>query len=222
MTLAIIPARGGSKSIKNKNLVLLNHKPLIYYTIKAAQKAKCIDKIVVSSDSEKILQYAKTHNIECLKRPDNLAKDNTTSQTVLLHALNFYKNYKNVILLQPTSPLRNNIHIDEAFKLYKESKADALISVYKYDNKILKAFICDKNNNLQGICNDNYPFMPRQKLPKTYMSNGAIYILNIKKFCQKPSFLQKNTKYFLMDEITSLDIDNLTDLKKAEQILNHF
>ncbi|MBM0636715.1 acylneuraminate cytidylyltransferase family protein [Campylobacter sp. VicNov18] len=219
MTLAIIPARGGSKGIKKKNLALLNEHPLIYYTIRAAQNSQYIDKILVSSDNDEILEYAKAKNVQCLKRPSDLAKDDTTSDKVLLHALEFYKNYENVILLQPTSPLRNHTHINEAFKLYQQSKADALISVCAYDNKILKAFICDKNNNLKGICNDNYAFMPRQKLPKTYMSNGAIYILNIKKFLKKPSFLQKNTKHFLMDEIASLDIDNLNDLKKAEEIL---
>lgn len=218
MSLALIPARGGSKGIKNKNMVLLNHKPLIYHTLKAALDSKCIDKIIVSSDSDAILNYAKSQNVECLKRPIELAQDDTKSQDVLLHALEFYKDYEDVIFLQPTSPLRTNTHIDEAFKLYKKSRADALISVSEYDNKILKAFICNKEGNLKGICNDDYPFMPRQKLPKTYMSNGAIYILNIKEFLKNPSFLQNKTKYFLMDEISSFDIDCLEDLKKAEKI----
>ncbi|EAK9985817.1 acylneuraminate cytidylyltransferase family protein [Campylobacter jejuni] len=214
--LAIIPARGGSKSIKNKNLVLLSNKPLIYYTIKAALNAKSINKVVVSSDSNEILNYAKSQNVDTLKRPIELAQDDTTSDKVLLHALEFYKDYEDVIFLQPTSPLRTNIHIDKAFKIYKNSDANALISVTEYDNKILKAFICDNEGNLKGICDDEYPFMPRQKLPKTYMSNGAIYILNIKKFLNNPNFLQKNTKYFSMDEISSCDIDTLDDLKKIK------
>ncbi|ECR3050548.1 acylneuraminate cytidylyltransferase family protein [Campylobacter coli] len=219
--LAIIPARGGSKGIKNKNLVLLGDKPLIYYTIKAALDAKSISKIVVSSDSNEILNYAKNQNVDTLKRPNELALDGTTSDKVILHTLEFYKDYENVILLQPTSPLRTSGHIDKAFEIFKNTNANSLISVCEYDNKILKAFMCDEKGNLKGICNDNYPFMPRQKLPKTYISNGAIYILKTKDFLQNPSFLQSNTKHFLMDEISSLDIDSLEDLRKVEEVLKN-
>ncbi|ECR1977768.1 acylneuraminate cytidylyltransferase family protein [Campylobacter coli] len=218
MTLAIIPARAGSKGIKNKNLVLLHNKPLLYYTINAAKKSKYIDKIVLSSDGDEILKYGKTQDIDILKRPQELALDDTTSDKVVLHALEFYKDYENVILLQPTSPLRTSEHIDKAFEIFKNANANSLISVSECDNKILKAFMCDEKGNLKGICNDNYPFIPRQKLPKTYISNGAIYILKTKDFLQNPSFLQSNTKHFLMDEISSLDIDSLEDLKKVEQI----
>lgn len=219
MTLAIIPARAGSKGIKNKNLVLLHNKPLLYYTINAAKKSKYIDKIVLSSDGDEILKYGKTQDIDILKRPQELALDDTTSDKVVLHALEFYKDYENVILLQPTSPLRTSEHIDKAFKIFKNTNANSLISVSECDNKILKAFMCDEKGNLKGICNDNYPFIPRQKLPKTYISNGAIYILKTKDFLQNPSFLQSNTKHFLMDEISSFDIDNLEDLEKAKRIL---
>ncbi|ENT7330994.1 acylneuraminate cytidylyltransferase family protein [Campylobacter coli] len=219
MTLAIIPARAGSKGIKNKNLVLLNDKPLLYYTINAAKNSKYIDKIVLSSDGDNILEYGKTQGIDTLKRPKELALDDTTSDKVVLHALEFYKDYENVILLQPTSPLRTSEHIDKAFEIFKNTNANSLISVCEYDNKILKAFMCDEKGNLKGICNNHYPFMPRQKLPKTYISNGAIYILKTKDFLQNPSFLQENTKYFLMDEISSFDIDNLEDLEKAKRIL---
>ncbi|EAV9537637.1 acylneuraminate cytidylyltransferase family protein [Campylobacter jejuni] len=217
MSLAIIPARGGSKGIKNKNLVLLNNKPLIYYTIKAALNAKSISKVLVSSDSDVILNYAKSQNVDILKRPISLAQDDTTSDKVLLHALKFYKDYEDVIFLQPTSPLRTNIHIDKAFNLYKNSNANALISVSECDNKILKAFI-DDNGNLKGICDNKYPFMPRQKLPKTYMSNGAIYIVKSNLFLNNPTFLQEKTSCYIMDEKASLDIDTTEDLKRVNNI----
>ncbi|TXE81329.1 acylneuraminate cytidylyltransferase family protein [Campylobacter peloridis] len=218
MTLAIIPARAGSKGIKNKNLALLNNKPLLYYTINAAKNSKYIDKIVLSSDGDEILSYGKTQNIDTIKRPKELALDDTTSDKVILHALDFYKDYENIILLQPTSPFRTNIHIDEAFLKFKNENSNALISVIEYDNKILKAFI-DDNGNLKGICNDKYPFMPRQSLPKTYMSNGAIYIIKSNLFLKNPTFLQKNTNYYIMDTKSSLDIDNEEDLRKANGIL---
>lgn len=219
MNLAVIPAREGSKGIKNKNLALLANKPLLYYTIKAAKEATCIDKIVLSSDGNEILQYGESQNIEVLKRPIELAQDDTTSDKVILNVLEHYQNYENIIFLQPTSPLRTAHQIDEAFKKFKSENFNALISVMKYDNKILKAFIVDENERLKGICNDCFPFMPRQKLPPTYMSNGAIYIIKSKLFKESANFLPENTTYFLMDEISSLDIDCVDDLARAENYM---
>lgn len=218
-TLALIPARAGSKSIKNKNLALLHNEPLLFYTIKAAKMASCIDEIVLSSDGDEILKYGESQGITTLKRPDELAQDLTQSYEVVLHTLQYY-DCENLILLQPTSPFRNHNDIDEAFKIFKQNNSDTLISVSECDNKILKAFVVNENNTLQGICNNNYPFMPRQKLPKTYMSNGAIYILKSKLFMKNHSFLMDNTSYYVMSEEKSLDIDNYDDLKKAEQIAN--
>ena len=219
MTLALIPARGGSKGIKKKNLTLLQGKPLLYYTINAAKNSKYIDKIVLSSDCDEILNYGKSQDIEILKRPREFALDDTTSDKVILHSLQFYKGYDNIILLQPTSPLRTASHIDEAFEFFEKEKAGSIISVCECDNKILKAFINDEKGYLKGICNNDYPFMSRQKLPKTYISKGAIYILKIKTFLTNPHFLQEKTKCYLMDEKSSIDIDTLEDLKKAAMLL---
>lgn len=219
MNLAIIPARAGSKGIKNKNLVSLSGKPLLYYTIEAAKGAACIDKIILSSDGNEILEYGKSQGIEVFKRPVGLAQDDTTSDKVILNVLEHYQDYENIILLQPTSPLRTSRQIDEALNKFQNEKANALISVVKYDNKILKAFIVDENEKLRGICNDYFPFTPRQKLPSTYMSNGAIYIVKSELFKKNPNFLPQNTAYFLMDEISSLDIDCTDDLIKAENYM---
>lgn len=219
MNLAIIPARAGSKGIKNKNLVSLSGKPLLYYTIEAAKGAACIDKTILSSDGNEILEYGKSQGVEVFKRPVELAQDDTTSDKVILNVLEHYQDYENIILLQPTSPLRTSRQIDEALNKFQNEKANALISVVKYDNKILKAFIVDENEKLRGICNDHFPFTPRQKLPSTYMSNGAIYIVKSELFKKNPNFLPQNTAYFLMDEISSLDIDCTDDLIKAENYM---
>ncbi|MWV62032.1 acylneuraminate cytidylyltransferase family protein [Helicobacter saguini] len=218
-TLAIIPARAGSKGIKNKNLSLLGGNPLLYYTIKAAKDSKNIDEIVVSSDGDNILEYAKTQDVTTLKRPAKLAQDDTTSDKVILHVLEHFKDFSHIILLQPTSPFRNASHIDSAFAKFRRDRANALISVVSCDNKILKAFVLDSNNYLKGICNNSYPFMPRQKLPKTFMSNGAIYIIESKLFLKNPNFLQEKTTYFEMDIESSLDIDTLQDLENANRII---
>ena len=120
MTLALIPARAGSKGIKNKNLTLLGNKPLLYYTIEAAKQATCVDSIVLSSDGDEILEYGKSQGIKVLQRPQELAQDDTTGDKVVVHALEYYNDYKNLILLQPTSPLRTARHIDEAFMKFRQ------------------------------------------------------------------------------------------------------
>lgn len=217
--LALIPARAGSKGIKNKNLALLNNKPLLYYTIEAAKQASCVDEIVVSSDGDSILEYAKSCGAKILKRPENLASDTATSAEVVLHTLEHFRDCNELILLQPTSPLRDSGDITEAYQIFKHNQANALLSVTECDNKILKAFVTDENNTLQGICNNHYPFMPRQSLPKTYQSNGAIYIIKRDLFIKQPSFLPPKTHYYVMSEMKSIDIDKQEDLDQAERIL---
>ncbi|MBX7491566.1 cytidylyltransferase domain-containing protein [Helicobacter turcicus] len=219
MLLAIIPARGGSKGIKRKNLALLNNKPLLYYTIKAAKEAKCVDEIVISSEDEEILQYAKSQNVIALKRPLEFAQDNSRSNEVLKHCLENFQNFEEFVLLQATSPLREALHIDAAYLKFKNDKTKALISVCAYDREILKAFVLNQEGFLKGICNDAFPFTPRQELPEVFMANGAIYLGKSENFLKNPSFLAEQTSYFLMDKKSSLDIDEIADLKRAEQIL---
>lgn len=221
MNLALIPARAGSKSIKNKNLAMLCEKPLLHYTIESAKKAQCIDKIVVSSDGDLILQYALSQGVETLNRPEEIARDSTTSDEVILHTIKHYKDFDNIILLQPTSPLRDSNDIDNAYRIFKEKNANALISVTQTDNKILKAFIANTDGSLHGIHNNTYPFMPRQSLPQTYQSNGAIYIVKRDLFIKNPSFLPQNTHYYLMSEEHSIDIDTLADLEYANKIMQN-
>lgn len=221
MLLALIPARSGSKSIKNKNLALLGGKPLIYYTIDSAKKAHCIDTIVVSSDGDSILQYAHSQGVFVLNRPSELAQDFSQTSEVVAHTLGHFKDFSEIIILQPTSPFRTSTDIENAHKIFKDTNANALISVESIDNKILKAFIANENGELRGICNDRFPFMPRQKLPKTYQGNGAIYIIKRSAFLEHNTLLPPKTHFYEMAEM--LDIDSPSDLQKANKILrNHF
>ena len=221
--LSIIPARAGSKGIKDKNIVNICGKPLIAYTIKASLGSSYITDTIVSSDSNKILDISKTYGAMTIKRPLEYATDFASSESVVFHTIKFLeksgKYYDYIILLQPTSPLRDSNDIDSAIKKLYEKNADALISVKEVDNKILKAFIEDENGNLQGIANNTYPFMPRQKLPKTFMSNGAIYIIKTDIFKRKKSFYSEMTIPFLMSQDKSLDIDTYDDLEFLRQIL---
>ncbi|MDE5591838.1 MAG: acylneuraminate cytidylyltransferase family protein [Helicobacter sp.] len=219
MLLALIPARGGSKSIKKKNLALLGDKPLLYYTIKAAKESECIQEIVVSSEDEEILEYAKSQGVSILKRPKELAQDTSRSNEVVEHCLKHYPNYEEFILLQATSPFRRAEHVEQAYEKFKKEDSQALISVCTYEKTILKAFVLNERGCLKGICNDSFPFMPRQELPEVFMANGAIYLGKVKNFLKNPTFLAEQTSYFLMDTLSSLDIDEPSDLQKANEIL---
>lgn len=214
--ISIIPARGGSKGIPKKNIIDLNGKPLITYTIEASLKSKFITKTIVSSDSDEILEISKRYGAEVLKRPSELALDTTASEPVITHVLKNIENideYEYLILLQPTSPLRDERDIDEAFEKLLNSNADGLISTKVIDNKILKAFLDDENGYLKGVSNNSFPFMRRQDLPKVYMPNGAIYIIKIKDFLKEEKLFTEKIISFEMSEEKSLDVDTFDDIK---------
>jgi len=222
-SVAIITARGKSKGLPRKNIVDLAGKPLIAWTIEAALNAKYIEKIVVSSDDDEILDISKKYGADVIKRPDNLASDAATSESAIKHAIDFLKStgeeFDIVVLLQPTSPLRDSKDIDKAFETMSNSGATAVISMYEFDSKILKAFTKKSNGFLQGVSNNEYPFIRRQDLPVTYMGNGAIYIIMVSEFMKKMSFLTDRTAPYIMDVSKSLDIDTFSDAQKASDIL---
>ena len=218
--LAIIPARGGSKGLPGKNILPLAGKPLISWTIDASLNSKYITKAIVSSDDNEILDTAQKYGSNILKRPNEFAKDDSPSEVVIEHALKEIKeDFDYIILLQPTSPLRDHIDIDSAFEKLFNSNATALISVYEIDNKILKAFKENDKGYIEGVSNNKYPFMRRQELPKTYLSNGAIYIIDVKEFIKNRSFFTDKTIYYKMDKNKSLDIDTKDDLEHAQRYL---
>ena len=223
--LSIIPARGGSKGVPRKNIIDLNGKPLIAWTIEASLKSRYITKTVVSSDDNEILEISKNYGANILIRPDDLATDTSSSQSVVEHVIKelekLNEKYDYIILLQPTSPLRDEKDIDNAFEILFEKKATALISVKEYDNKILKTFVDNKNGFIEGVRNNLYPFMRRQDLPKVYMSNGAIYIVKVDEFLKNNSFWTKKTVKFVMDEIKSMDIDTQNDLNQIRKYFKY-
>ena len=122
--LAIIPARGGSKRLPRKNILNLCGKPLIAWTIEAGKKSKYIDKVVVSSDDDEILDIANEHKVTVLKRPDHLAKDTSKTFDVIKHVIDNAESYDYIVLLQPTSPLRNKNHVDAAIDFLFEKNAE--------------------------------------------------------------------------------------------------
>ena len=213
--LAIIPARGGSKGIPRKNIIQFSGKPLIQWSIDAALNSSVITDIAVSSDDDEILELVKKNvQIKTIKRPKELAQDNSRTEPVLVHALENIKDvkYDYLVLLQPTSPLRKASDIDEAFNKLIAINANSLISVCSIEHHPFKSFKISENGFLQGIINNDYPFMPRQELPKTVRANGAIYIIKVEDFLQDKSLLTNKTTFFEMSMESSLDIDTKEDL----------
>lgn len=222
--ISIIPARGGSKSLPKKNILNLAGQPLITWTIKASLKSKYVSKTIVTSDNSEILEISHQSGAETILRPYELALDNTPTEPVIEHVLENIENineYDYLILLQPTSPLRNEIDIDKAFELLLTKSATALISVKEIDNKILKSFRTNKYGYLEGISNNAFPFMRRQDLPKVFMPNGAIYIVKIDEFLKFNKLFTPKTIHYLMSEEKSYDIDTIEDLDNCNKILKN-
>ncbi|MDB3881371.1 acylneuraminate cytidylyltransferase family protein [Gammaproteobacteria bacterium] len=221
--LSIIPARAGSKGLKNKNVFPLCGRPLITWTIEASNSSKYIEYTFVSSDSEIILKIAEENDAKCLLREKELASDNASMVSVLQNAIHQVSSlgikFKNLILLQPTSPLRSSEDIDMACKKFLSEECSSLISVNQIENTILKSLILDKDNFLKPAFDETYPSANRQTLPQTYQPNGAIYILNKEAFMENPTFLQERTTFYLMDKKKSIDVDSIVDIREIEKFL---
>lgn len=211
--VAIIPARGNSKSIKKKNLLKINGTPLLINAVKIIKKVKEINKIIVSSESEKILQLCSKYKIDTYKRPFKLSSDHTTSEDVVLDAIkknNLFKDFEIAILCQCTSPMTKSIDILKAINLFKKKKFDSLFSGYSTD----KIFWKKKRSNLKPINSSiNTVRQPRQLRSKTtyFCENGAFYIFNLKKFLKKKNRFFGKIGIYKMNKYKSFEIDSLSD-----------
>lgn len=215
--LAIIPARGGSKRLPRKNVLNLNGKPLIGWTIEAALQCQSVNNVLVTSDSDEILAVAQTFGANAIKRPDYLAEDTSTSFDALKHAIENTANYKFVVLLQPTSPLRTTRHIEEAIKFLESKNADAVVSVTEMEHSPLWANTLPADHKLVGFLKEEVINLRSQDLETYYRLNGAIYICRTKKLLEAKSFFLKENIYaYVMDNKSSVDIDTELDFKWAD------
>ncbi|MFW9777506.1 MAG: cytidylyltransferase domain-containing protein [Candidatus Heimdallarchaeota archaeon] len=222
--LGLIPARSGSKGIPNKNLKLLDNKPLIYYSIEAALASKYLKQVVVSTDSQEIAESARKAEADVpFIRPLQLAQDDTPMRDVLVHAIQeltlIGRNPDILVLLQPTSPFRTTRHIDDAIEQFLAANSTCLMSVRKarenpYWMQVLKRGV------LQPFL-PNEPFhATRQSAPPILYPNGAIYIWKTEYLLARsqPQFPPDMISYE-MDFYSSVDIDESYDWKFAEFIL---
>ena len=218
--LAIIPARGGSKRLPRKNVLDLNGKPLIAYSIEAGLDSSYIDKVVVTSDDDEILTISKKYGAVTINRPNELASDIATTFDAIKHTVDNYEKYDYIVLLQATSPLRDEKHIDEAIELLELKKADAVVSVCKMDHSPLWSNTLDESLSMVGFLKDEVLKKRSQDLEKYYRLNGAIYICKVERLLEnKGFFLKENIYAYVMDRKSSVDIDEEIDFKIAEILM---
>tara|TARA_X000000368_G_C22863970_1_gene637831 strand:+ start:59 stop:727 length:669 start_codon:yes stop_codon:yes gene_type:complete len=216
MFLAITLARSGSQRLKNKNIKKINKKTLLDYTFERSIKSKYIDEIFFSSESVRINKIAKKIGYKVIfKRPNRLAKHNVTPIPVLMHAIKIIKKikkFKYIILLQPTSPLRNKEDIDKSIEIIKKKKFESLISITKSRTKHKLDVIIKKNYLYKN-------FRSKKKLAQKnfYYVNGAIYISTVSNFLENKSFFSKKTGFYIMDPERSIDIDKKKDFEKFKK-----
>lgn len=219
--LAIIPARGGSKTLIGKNIKNLSGKPLIIWTLEAAKKSKFINEIVVSTDSDEIKKVVSDFGFDCkLLRPPHLALDTTTSYEVIKYELANRNGFDIVCMLQPTSPLRNSNDIDTAFDFFQSKNATSCVSVYQIEDVPYWTFTLSENGFLSPLFSKNYFSKRRQELDDVYTLNGAIYISRIDDYLINKGFISNRTLPFVMTIDRSVDIDTIEDFELAEKYLN--
>ncbi len=222
--IAIILARGGSKGIPKKNLRNFCGKPLLQWSIEQTKKIKEISSIWVSSENDEILNFSKKLGVNIIKRPESLADDNSTSESGWLHALSYIeKNYslpKIVLVLQPTSPLRESLDLQNGLDSFRNFEYDSLFS-----GSILgDTLIWSKNpsNLLKSLNYDYQNRSIRQEFPEQFIENGSFYIF-------KPEILRKHNNRFggkigiqMMDFWKSFELDTLDDWDFCETLMKHY
>jgi CMP-N,N'-diacetyllegionaminic acid synthase len=226
--LAIIPARGGSKRLPRKNVLNLNGKPLIAWSIEAGIKSNYIDEVMVTTDDDEIEEVSKKYGATVpFKRPEELADDYATRPEVIKHTIEYYrdelgKNFDYLVFLQPTSPLRDAKDIDSAIEFLFQKNGDAVVSVCELEHPIHWSGTLLEDKNMSKFL-DNVAVQSRsQDLEKYYRLNGAIYICDVQKFLEEGCvFLKDNIYAFEMAQKKSVDIDTKLDFKIAEVLMEN-
>ena len=222
-TIAIVPARAGSKGIKNKNLKKLNGAPLIDHTLKFASSLNIFDEVLLTSDSKKILSRAREYNCLEINRPKELAKDDSLMIDVVIHAYQEFANRnkyepQSIVLLQPTYPYRKKNDLKIALKKHIKQNRNPIVAVQRMQEHPCECFYKGKNDSI------NYLIPPpqnnnRQNYPEDFFFiTGNFYISSINKLKSEKSFINSKTEFFETSEKLIIDIDTPKDFEFAEKV----
>ncbi|WP_430883975.1 cytidylyltransferase domain-containing protein [Fusibacter sp. JL216-2] len=227
--VAIIPARGGSKGVEKKNIRSLLGKPLIFYTIEAALES-CVDRVIVSTDDPEIAKIAESYGAEIpFIRPKEYAEDNSSSLSVIQHALSFLEDEGDspdiVVFLQPTSPLRTYETINESILMLKEANVDSVIGVQRvYESHPYFMFTENENQELEEYVKIENKPSRRQDVPPCYLINSALYVSKRSYFRDLDDnayvFNINSVKGYVMDRVQSIDINDIVDFHLAEKLMH--
>ena len=219
--IAVIPARSGSKRLPDKNKLDFCGLPLVVITIQEALKSSFVDRVVVSSDDPDILSMAREQGVEHIERCRTLASDNTSTIDVVLDVVKRcnLKRDDLIVLLQPTSPLRNGEHIDASISTLFNRRACGVISVCETDHSPLWSNTLPCDFRMTDFISSEIKNLRSQDLPKYYRINGAIYISKVGNLIDEETFLLTNNLFaFEMEIEDSVDIDTQLDFELAELI----
>ncbi len=220
--LGIIPARGGSKEIKDKNIKELGGLPLIVHTIRAAKGSKLLSDCIVSTDSERIADVARRYGAKIpFLRPAELATDTSPTIDALLHALNFYEQEEGrrveaIMILQPTAPFRESSDIDGAIELFSKGKAESLISCFEEDESHPVVMYVPDGDLVKPLLSDKDVVMRRQDFPTVYTRNGAIYLMTRELLVEKRRIRADRSLCYVMPKVRSANIDDMMSFAYAE------
>ena len=226
--LGIIPARGGSKGIKYKNISYLGNKPLIQYTIDSCLKSKNLSNFIVSTDDTRIAEISKDCGAKVpFLRPKELANDNSSSFSVVKHAAEFFSTnfkiqYDAYMLLQPTTPFRDDNLIDNSIdKLKNNSSATSVISIVNVEsNHPFRMYTLNSGEYMKSLINGDYdPMEPRQNLPNIYIRSGDIYLTTFQTLFKENSLIGSLPIGIKVDPKKAINIDTQIDLEVAKAIL---
>lgn len=219
--LAVITARGGSKSLPRKNVLPLGGSPLIAWTVRAALAARCIARVVVSTDDDEIAVAARAAGAEVpFRRPAELASDSANSVDVMLHALDTVQGFEHAVLLQPTSPFRTGADLDAAHSLWHASPgAGSCVAVCDAEVSPWLMYRHGTFGQLERLLPEPPGGLRRQDLPKALVLNGAFYFVGTSRLRAERRFVFANSLGYEMPVERSLDIDTSADFAEAERRL---
>ena len=225
--LCIIPARGGSKGLPNKNILPINGKPLLKHTIDQVSCSKHIDNVFVSTDCIKINQLCYGWNFPFIDRPDEFAMDDSPSSDTIIHAINHLKDqgmdFNVILMLECTSPLRTPDDIDNAIEMFIDNygTTDSLIGVGELtsDTEHPYCIKIEEDGYLQPFIKDAPPIYQRQQLNKAYSVFGGIYMSKVYKYLQCKTFYQERTIGYKVERWQKFEIDDVIDFICVESIM---